>query len=63
MYGSSWKLQICGERLKPDTTDLTKRDMLLCSDSLIKIKFDDEYKVWNNFSVLYKNQMYNFTEY
>ena len=57
------ELRICGERLKPDTTDLTKRDMLLCSDSLIKIKFEGEYRVWNNFSVLYKNQMYDYTEY
>ena len=57
------ELHICGERLKPDTTDLTKRDMLLCSDSLIKIKFEGKYRVWNNFSVLYKNQMYDYTEY
>ena len=37
--------------------------MLLCNDSLIKIKFDDEYKVWNNFSILYKNKVYDYTEY
>ena len=55
------ELVICGENLKPMTTDLTKEDMLLCYDSLTKIKFDDEYKVWNNFSILYKNKMYNFT--
>ena len=54
---------ICGEKLKPETPNLTKEDMLLCKDSLTKIKFEDEYKVWNNFSILYKNKMYDYTEY
>ena len=54
---------ICGEKLKPETPNLTKEDILLCKDSLIKIKFDEKYKVWNNFSILYKNKVYHYTEY
>ena len=54
---------ICGKKLKPETPNFTKEDMLLCKDSLIKIKFNDEYKVWNNFSMLYKKKVYDYTEY
>ena len=35
----------------------------MCNDSIIAINYDDEYKVWNNFSILYKNKMYSYTEY
>ena len=35
----------------------------LCNDSIINIKYDDEYKVWNNFSIFYKNKVYDYTEY
>ena len=37
--------------------------MLLCNDSLIKVKFDEKYKVWNDFSIFYENKVYDFTEY
>ena len=56
-------LVICGERLNPETPDLTKEDMLLCYDSLITIKFGLEYKVWNNFSIFHENKVYDYTEY
>jgi hypothetical protein len=35
----------------------------MCNDSIINIKYDDEYKVWTDFSILYKNKVYNYTEY
>ena len=54
---------ICEEKLKPETPNFTKEDMLLCNNSLIKIKFGDDYKVWNNFSMLYKKKVYDYTEY
>ena len=52
------RLKICAEKLKPATVKLTKEDLLLCNDSLINVKFDDQYKVWNNFSMLFKNKVY-----
>ena len=54
---------ICGYKMKPETPNFTKEDMLLCNDSLIKIKFHEDYKVWNDFSLLYENKVYDFTEY
>ena len=57
------RLSICAEKLKPETTDLTKEDLLLCKDSLIKIKFDDQYKVRKNFAILFKNKVYRYMEY
>ena len=35
----------------------------MCNDSIINIKYDDEYKVQIDFSILYKNKVYNYTEY
>ena len=57
------KPNICKETLKPDSYQYTKEDLLMCNDSIINIKYDDEYKVWNNFSILYKNKMYSYNEY
>ncbi|XP_028395155.1 uncharacterized protein LOC114519254 [Dendronephthya gigantea] len=54
---------VCEGRLRPETTESTKEDLLSCNDSIISIKYDDEYKVWNNFSILYKNKVYDYTEY
>ena len=54
---------VCDEKLKPGSLQYTKEDLLMCNDSIINIKYDDEYKVWNNFSILYKNKMYSYTEY
>jgi hypothetical protein len=39
------------------------QDLSMCKDSIINIKYDDEYKVWNDFSILYKNKVYDYTEY
>ena len=60
---SNSQLKICANKLKPRTTDLTKEDMLLCKDSLIKINWDDEYEVLYNFKILYKRKVYHYTEY
>ncbi len=34
-----------------------------CANFTFTIKYEEEYKVWNNFSIMYKNKMYNYTEY
>ena len=56
-------LYICQEKLKPESTEYTQEDLLMCNDSIINIKYDEEYKVWTNFSILYKNKVYDYTEY
>ena len=57
------KLTVCNETKRPNSFHYTNEDLLMCNDSIINIKYDDEYKVWNNFSILYKNKMYSYTEY
>ena len=57
------KPYICDEKFKPTSTEYTQEDLLMCNDSIINIKYDDEYKVGNDFSILYMNKMYNYTEY
>ena len=54
---------VCQDTLIPDLNQYTKEDLLMCNDSIINVKYDDEYKVWNNFSILYKNKMYSYIEY
>ena len=57
------KPHICQETVRPTSTEYTQEDLLMCNDSIINIKYDDEYKVWDNFSILYKNNVYDYTEY
>jgi hypothetical protein len=57
------KLKICQEKLRPESTEYTQEDLLMCNDSIINIKYDDEYKFRTNFSILYKNKVYDYTEY
>ena len=57
------KLYICDEKFRPVSTEYTQEDLLMCNNSIINIKHDDEYKVWTDFSILYKNKVYNYTEY
>jgi hypothetical protein len=57
------ELYICEEKFKPSSTEYTQEDLLLCNDSIINIKYDDEYKVRTDFSILYKNKVYDYTEY
>ena len=57
------KPYICQEKVRPISTEYTQEDLLMCNDSIINIKYDDEYKVWDNFSILYKNNVYDYTEY
>jgi hypothetical protein len=54
---------ICKEKFKPTSTEYTQEDLLMRNDSIINIKYDDEYKVRTDFSILYKNKVYNHTEY
>ncbi|CAB3993515.1 Hypothetical predicted protein [Paramuricea clavata] len=63
-YGvKNGKPYICKEKLRPTSTEYTKEDLLMCNDSILNIKYDDEYKVRTDFSILYKNKVYNYTEY
>ena len=57
------QLFICDEDLKPDTPNFTRADLLLCNDSLVGIKLNEQYEVGNDFSLRYKNNMYSYTEY
>ena len=57
------RLRVCKKKLRPITTEYTKEDLLMCNDSIIYVKYDEDYKVWNNLSILYKNKMYSYTEY
>ena len=53
----------CKKKLKPISSDYTQEDLLMCNDSIINITYDDEYKVRTDFSILYKNKVYGYTEY
>ncbi|CAB3998556.1 Hypothetical predicted protein [Paramuricea clavata] len=57
------KPYMCDEKFKSISTEYTKEDLLMCNDSIISIKYDDEYKVRTDFSILYKNKVYDYTEY
>ena len=54
---------ICKEKLRHLSAEYTQEDLLMCNDSIINIKYDEEYKVWNNFSIFYKNKVYDYSEY
>jgi hypothetical protein len=34
-----------------------------CANFTFTIKYEDEYRVWNNFSMMYRSQMYHYNEY
>ena len=57
------KPSMCREKFKPKSTEYTQEDLLMCNDSIINIKNDDEYKVRTDFSILYKNKVYDYTSY
>ena len=57
------KPYICKKKLKHKSSDYTQEDILMCNDSIINIKYDDEYKVRTDFSILYKKKVYDYTEY
>jgi hypothetical protein len=57
------KFAICEENYRPTSSEYTQEDLLMCNDSIINIIHDHEYKVRTDFSILYKNQAYDYTEY
>ena len=57
------KLRICKEKLRSISTKYTQEDLSMCNDSIINIKYDDEYKLRTYFSILYENKVYDYTEY
>ena len=65
-YGvTDGKPYIREEKFKPMAMSRknTQEDLSMCNDSIINIKYDDEYKVGTDFSILYKNKVYDYTEY
>ena len=56
-------LYVCIKNLRPRSTQYTQEDLSICNDSTINIKYDDEYKIWKNFSIFHKNEVYDYTEY
>ena len=56
-------LKICKEKLRSISTEFSQEDLSMCNDSIINIKYDDEYKVRTDFSILYRNKVYDYTEY
>ena len=53
-YGVKYaQLYICYEKLRSISTEYTQEDLLMCNDSIINIKYDDEYKVRTDFSIFY----------
>ena len=57
------KPNVCKTKLRPESREYTQEDLLMCNESIINIKYDDEYKVRTDFSILYKNKVYDYTEY
>ena len=57
------KPNICEKKLRPTSTEYTQEDLLMCNDSIINITYDDEYKFRTDFSILYKNKLYDYIEY
>ncbi|CAB4024663.1 Hypothetical predicted protein [Paramuricea clavata] len=57
------KPNVCITKLRPESKEYTQEDLLMCNDSIINIKYDDEYKVRTDFSILYKNKVYDYAEY
>ncbi|CAB3993512.1 Hypothetical predicted protein [Paramuricea clavata] len=43
-------------------SEYTQEDLLMCNDLIIR-KYDDDYKVRTDFLILYKNMVYDYTEY
>ena len=54
---------VCLKESRAITTEYTQEDLLMCNDSIIDVKYDEDYKVWNDFSILYKSKVYDYTEY
>ena len=36
---------------------------LSCNDFLVRLKHDDQYKIWKNFSISHRNRIYDYREY
>ena len=57
------KLYICKVKFRQRSSEYTKEDLLMCNDSIISTKYDDEHQVSNIFSLHYKKKIYSYTEY
>ena len=53
----------CNENYRSTSSEYTQEDLLMCNDSIINIKYHDEYQVRTDFSIFYKNKVYDYTEY
>ena len=56
-------LAICEIHLTPKTFEFTEGDMTVCNDSIIRIAYDDNYVVRKDFSLIYKDKVYDYTQY
>ena len=55
------KLKHRRSRRKVDTTSNSTVDQ--CANNTFTIKYEDDYKVWNNFSITYQGEEYDYYEY
>lgn len=55
------KLKHRRSRREIDTTSNSTVDQ--CANNTFTIKYEDDYKVWNNFSIMYKGKEYDYDEY
>ena len=69
MHGKKWSNRSCFPATRsigsfsPLLCTIVMRK-LMCNDSVVNIRYDDQYKVWTNFSILHmKNKVYDYTEY
>jgi hypothetical protein len=50
-------------RLKIDAISESKVGATKCANFTFTINYEDEYKVWKNFSMMYQSRMYRYNEY
>ena len=50
-------------RREIDAISESKVGLTECANFTFNIKYDDIYKVWNNFSMMYQSRMYRYNEY
>ena len=54
---------VCKDKLEAKLPLNTSGELLLCRDSVFRMKHDREYHVFNNFSIFYNQREYRYNEY
>ena len=57
------KPYVCKDKLETKLPLNTCSELLLCNDSVFRMKYDREYQVFHNFSIFYNQQEYRYNEY